>query len=384
MSAYRIPFNKPRLAGNELRYVEEALERGHLSADGIFTLRCAELLEASLGVEKVLLTTSCTHALEMCATLLDLKPGDEVIVPSFAFVTTASAFALRGARLVFADVRADTFNLDETALEALVTPRTKAIVPLHYAGVGCEMDAILEIARDAGVSVVEDNAHGLFGSYRNRPLGSFGRLATQSFHETKNFTCGEGGALVVNDPELVERAEILRHKGTDRGRFLRGEVDRYTWVDLGSSYAPSEILAAFLFAQLEARERIQAERARRWRRYRAALHGWAEEHGVHLPNVPDHCRQPHHMFHLLLPAQSERNALIDHLRERGIIAVFHFQPLHRSVMGWRSGGHAAKCPVAESVSGRLVRLPFYNGMSDADQNEVVAAVQSFQGFRARP
>ena len=382
MSAWRIQFNRPRLAGNELRYLEEALERGHLSCDGIFTQRCAVLLEEALGGGRVLLTTSCTHALEMCAALLELGEGDEVIVPSFAFVTTANAFASCGARPVFADVRADTLNLDERGLEALVTPRTRAIVALHYAGVGCEMDAILEIAGRAGVAVVEDNAHGLFGRYRGRPLGSFGRLATQSFHETKNFTCGEGGALVVNDPALAERAEILRHKGTDRGRFQRGEVDRYTWVDWGSSYAPSEILAAFLFAQLEARERVQAEREVLWARYRAELEGWAERHEVALPQVPPHCEQPHHMFYLLLPSREERDALIAHLRERGILAVFHFQPLHRSAMGRRFGGDSAHCPVSEDVSARLVRLPFYNGMSEADQMEVVACVRGFEGFQS--
>ena len=259
MSEWRIPFNRPSLVGNETLYLRQAVEDGHISGDGAFTRRCSELLESLLGVGRVLLTPSGTHALEMCALLLEVGPGDEFVVPSFAFVTTASAFALRGGRPVFLDVRPDTLNLDETQLRGKITPRTKAIVALHYAGVACEMDAIQEVSRETGVPIVEDNALGLFGSYRGRLLGSFGCLAIQSFHETKNISCGEGGALLINRPDLVERAEILREKGTDRSRFFRGQVDKYTWVDLGSSYLPSELQAAFLYAQLEARERIPLE-----------------------------------------------------------------------------------------------------------------------------
>lgn len=378
MTGYRIPFNKPCLAGGELRYIAQAVERGHLSGDGAFTQKCAELLEAAIGGHRVLLVSSCTHALEMCALLLGFRAGDEVIVPSFAFVTTANAFAIRGARPVFADVRSDTLNLDETRIAGRITPRTKAIVALHYAGVGCEMDEIVRIAEARGIALVEDNAHGLFGSYKDKPLGSFGCLATQSFHETKNFTCGEGGALVVNRPELVDRAEIVRQKGTDRARFLRGEVEKYTWVDYGSSYVPSELQAAFLYAQLEARDRIQTERSRLWRSYFTELRSWAEACGVGLPHVPEHCSHPSHMFYLLLPSRQIRERLIEHLGRSGILAVFHFQPLHLSDMGRRLGGRAGDCPVAENVSERILRLPLYNGMTEGEQAEVVAAILEFE------
>ncbi len=373
----RIPFNRTSLAGDELRYIADAVERGHISGDGDYTKRCSEILEAELGVTRALLTTSCTHALEMCALLLDLGPGDEVIVPSFAFVTTAGAFALRGARPVFVDVRSDTLNLDEARVADRITEKTRAIVLVHYGGVGCEMDAIGKIAREAAVPIVEDTAHGLFGSYRGRALGTFGPLATLSFHETKTFSCGEGGALLINDPDLVARAEIVREKGTDRSRFFRGEVDRYTWVDQGSSYLPSEILAAFLLAQLDARERIQARRKILWERYRDALADWAAGVGTALPGVPDHCRSAHHLFHLVLPSPGARAGLIDHLRARGILAVFHYLPLHLSEMGRRFGGRPGDCPVSEDVSERLVRLPLYNGLTDAEQDEVIRAVLDF-------
>jgi dTDP-4-amino-4,6-dideoxygalactose transaminase len=289
MSTYRIPFNKPSFAGNEARYMAEAIARGHISGDGHFTKACHALLEKELGVPLVLLTTNCTHALKMSAFLVGIEPGDEVIVPSFAFVTTVLAFVLRGAKPVFCDVRPDTLNLDEKRVEGLITSRTKAIVPLHYAGVACEMDALMEIAKRRGVAVVEDNAHGLFGRYKGRYLGTFGALATQSFHETKNFTCGEGGALIVNDKALIERAEILREKGTNRSRFLRGLVHKYTWVDVGSSYLPSDLLAAFLLAQLESRDAIQARRREVWNRYALELGDWAKKHGATLPHVPAHC-----------------------------------------------------------------------------------------------
>ena len=377
MTTYRIPFNKPSFAGNEARYIVEAIERGHISGDGSFTKRCHELLQRELGVRKVLLTTNCTHALEMCGLLLDLGPGDEIIVPSFAFVTTVNAFVLRGAKPVFADVRPDTLNIDESRLERLVTPRTKAIVALHYAGVGCEMDAIGEIAARRGLVIVEDNAHGLFARYKGRLLGTFGALATQSFHETKNFSCGEGGALIVNDERMVERAEILREKGTDRSRFLRGLVHKYEWVDLGSSYLPSDLLAAFLLAQLEARVEIQGRRRAIWDRYARELAGWAAERGVALPTVPEHCEQPWHMFSMLMTSTAEREAFLKHLEARGILAVFHYQPLHLSPMGLRFGGKRGDCPVTEDAAARLVRLPIYNRLSDAEQGEVLDAVTSF-------
>ena len=373
---YRIPFNRASLAGPEPEYLLEAVANGHLAGDGPFTGRCHALLQEVLGVPRVLLTTSCTHALEMAALLLDVGPGDEVIVPSFTFVSTANAFALRGARLVFADIRPDTLNIDEQQLERLISPRTRAIVPVHYAGVGCEMDAICAVAATHGVAVVEDNAHGLFGKYRNRWLGTFGALATQSFHETKNFTCGEGGALLVNDTRFVERAEILREKGTNRSRFFRGQVDKYSWVDIGSSYLPSEILAAFLYAQLEAREKIQERRRRIWEFYEDRLAGWAEDNGVQMPIVPAHCEQPYHMFYLVMPSLESRAALIARLKARGILAVFHYLPLHLSEMGRRFGGKEGDCPVTEAVSDRLVRLPMFGALTDAELGEVVAAVKS--------
>ena len=377
MSGPRIPFNRPPRAGGELAHLERALESGHLSGDGEYTRRCSELLAAELGAERVLLTTSCTHALEMSALLLDLGPGDEVIVPSFAFVSTALAFALRGARPVFVDVRPDTLNLDEALLEAAITPRTRAIVVLHYGGVACAMDAILHLAKQHGIAVVEDNAHGLFGCWRGRPLGSLGAMATQSFHETKNLSCGEGGALVLNDASLIDRAEILREKGTDRSRFFRGQVDKYSWVDLGSSYLPSELCAAVLWAQLEEREAIQARRQAIWRRYASELAAWAAAHGVTLPVVPEGCEAPAHVFWMLLPGADARARLIAALGEAGILAVFHYLPLHVSDMGRELGGKPGDCPVAEDVSGRLVRLPLFESLTESEQGEVIDAVKSF-------
>jgi dTDP-4-amino-4,6-dideoxygalactose transaminase len=377
MSAYQIPFNKPTLSGNEFQYVAEAIGLGHISGDGAFTKKCHKLLEEALGVPKVLLTTSCTHALEMAALILDIQPGDEVIVPSFTFVTSINSFVLRGAHPVFADIRPDTLNMDENQLERLITPRTRAIVPVHYAGVGCEMDTIMEIARRHDIPVVEDNAHGLFGSYKGQFLGTFGALATQSFHETKNFQCGEGGALLINDLQYAERAEIIREKGTNRSRFFRGQVDKYTWVDIGSSYLPSDLLAAFLYAQLESREVIQAKRQHIWTTYRDALDDWAQEFNVRLPVVPAHDEQPYHMFYILMPSLDQRQALIAHLKARGILAVFHYLPLHLSEMGLKFGGRPGDCPVTEDISDRLLRLPFYNDLTGSDQQAVVDALLDF-------
>jgi dTDP-4-amino-4,6-dideoxygalactose transaminase len=373
-----IPFNRPSLVGRELEYIRAAVETMHLSGDGEYTRRCHEFLEREVGVPRALLTTSCTHALEMMALLLDVGPGDEVILPSFTFVSTVNAFVLRGARPVFADVREDTMNLDERQLERLITPRTKAIVLVHYAGVACEMDTIMAIAERHGIAVLEDNAHGLFGRYRGRQLGTFGPLAAQSFHETKNFTCGEGGALLVNDPALAERAEIIREKGTNRSRFFRGQVDKYTWVDVGSSYLPSEVLAAFLFAQFEAREQIQQRRREIWERYDAELAGWAADLGIRRPIIPPECEQPYHMYYLLLPSLAARTALIGHLKEREVNAVFHYLPLHLSEMGRSFGGQEGDCPVTESVSDRLLRLPFFGALSDADQAYAIDAIRSFR------
>jgi len=376
--AYRIPFNRATLAGSELDYVRAAIEGGHISGDGPFSRRCERLLEEALGAPRALMTTSGTAALELAALLLEIKPGDEVIVPAFTFSSTAAAFSLRGARLVFCDIHPTTLNLDESLIEPLVTKRTKALVPVHYAGVGCEMEPILELARRTGFSVLEDNAHGLLGRYRGRPLGSFGVLASQSFHETKNFTCGEGGALIINDERLIERAEVLREKGTNRKAFFRGEVDKYTWVDEGSSYVLSDLLAALLAAQLEARDAIQAARAALWRAYADGLSGWAESGGARLPFVPDHCEQPFHMFYLLLPSLEARTALIEHLRDRDILAVFHYTPLHVSPMGRRHGGREGQCPITEDVADRLVRLPFFTGLEPSEQEEVIDAITGFQ------
>jgi dTDP-4-amino-4,6-dideoxygalactose transaminase len=379
VTGLRIPFNRASLVGDELAFVREAVDNGHISGDGPFTKRCEQLLERELGARRALLTTSCTHALEMAALLLDVREGDEVIVPSFTFVSGANAFALRGAQIVFADVRPDTLNLDEARLPELVTERTRAIVATHYAGVACELDEIEAVAASVGAKVVEDNAHGLFGRYRGRALGSFGTLAAQSFHETKNVTCGEGGAILVNDEALIERAEVVREKGTNRKQFFRGDVDKYTWVDLGSSYVQSELLAAFLCAQLEARARIQDARRHVWERYAASLSAWADEQGARLPVVPDHCTQSFHLFYVLLPSLERRSALIDHLRARGILAVFHSQPLQLSKMGRSLGGRRGQCPVTEDVAHRLLRLPFYTSLTESEQDEVVQALHNFAG-----
>ncbi len=377
MTELRIPFNRASFVGNELAYIQQAVANGLISGDGLFTKRVHQLLEETLGVPKALLTTSCTHALEMAALLLDIQPGDEVIVPSFTFVSSINAFVLRGAKPVFADVRPDTLNLDESKLEALITERTRAIVLVHYAGVACEMDTIMAIANQHGIPVVEDNAHALFATYKGRYLGTFGVLATQSFHETKNFTSGEGGALLINEPGLGERAEIIREKGTNRSRFFRGLVDKYTWVDVGSSYLPSDMLAGFLYAQLEQREAIQGRRAQIWQTYDSELAAWAEENAVQRPSVPVYAEQAYHMYYILLPSLDVRERLRAYLRERGILAVFHYLPLHLSDMGRGFGGSEGDCPVTEDISDRLLRLPFFNSMTDAQQTEVIQALHEF-------
>jgi dTDP-4-amino-4,6-dideoxygalactose transaminase len=377
-SSYPIPFNQSSLCGRELEYIFQTITIGQIAGDQTFSKKCHALLEQALGVPRTMVTTSCTHALEMAALLLDVHPGDEVIVPSFTFVSTANAFALRGAKIIFADIRPDTLNLDEQQLEGLISSRTKVIVPVHYAGVGCEMDAILEIARRHDIAVVEDNAHGLFGKFRGRWLGTFGCLAAQSFHETKNITCGEGGALLINDARLIEQAEIIREKGTNRSRFFRGQVDKYTWVDIGSSYVMSDVLAAFLYGQLEVWPSIQARRQRIWNNYDRCLRGWARERGIGCPVVPAHCEQSYHMYYLLLPSLAKRQALITHLRERGILSVFHYLPLHLSAMGRQFGGQPGQCPVTEDVSDRLLRLPFYNMLDDASQTRIIEEVIRFQ------
>ncbi|MCJ7520216.1 MAG: dTDP-4-amino-4,6-dideoxygalactose transaminase [Anaerolineaceae bacterium] len=372
-----ISFNKPYIAKNEFDYISQAVHSYHISGDGPFTKKCHQLLEQTFNIKKALLTTNCTHALEMSALLLNLGPGDEVIVPSFTFVSTVNAFILRGAKPVFAEIRPDTLNIDEAKIESLINDHTKAIYVMHYAGVGCEMDRILEIASQYHLSVVEDNAHGLFGKYKGKFLGTFGSMATQSFHETKNISCGEGGALLVSDSALVERAEIIREKGTNRSRFFRGQVDKYTWVDLGSSYLPSDILAAVLLSQLEEADVIQHLRSQIWQHYEEGLAGWAKANSAQLPFIPEHCKQSFHMFYMLLPDLKTRQDLIAYLKDININAVFHYVPLHTSDMGKGYGYRNGDLPVTESVSDRLVRLPFYNDLELKNQEEVIKAINLY-------
>ncbi|MFC5265290.1 dTDP-4-amino-4,6-dideoxygalactose transaminase [Kribbella qitaiheensis] len=373
-----IPFVKAYVAGDELVYVNQSFSSAAVSGDGPFTARATELITKLTGGVGSLLTTSCTHALEMTALLLDLEPGDEVIMPSFTFVSTANAYALRGAVPVFVDIRPDTLNLDETRIEAAITGRTKAIVVVHYAGVAAAMDEVLAIAAKYGLPVIEDNAHGLGGSYHGRPLGSLGLMATQSFHGTKNVHCGEGGALVVNDADLLARAEVIREKGTNRSQFFRGQVDKYRWVDIGSSYLPADPLAAFLAAQLEHFDEIHAPRLACWQRYDEALADWAGSHGVGVPTVPAGCVHPAHMYYLLMPSHEHQQGLIAHLRERNISAPFHYVPLHSSPAGEKYGRVGpGGCAVTDRVSGSLVRLPLYSQLTEEEQNRVIDGVHSY-------
>lgn len=357
-----IPFNKPYMTGKELAYVAQAHAAGHLSGDGAFTRHCHSMLQEAIGAHRALLTHSCTAALEMAAILLDLAPGDEVIMPSFTFVSTANAFVLRGATPVFVDIRPDTLNIDEKLVEAAITPRTRAICVVHYAGVACEMDTIMDIAAKHGLKVVEDAAQGIRSHYKGRALGSIGDLATLSFHETKNVICGEGGALLVNDPGLVERAEILREKGTDRSRFFRGQVDKYTWVDIGSSYLPGEIVAAFLAAQLESADAITERRLALWNTY----HQWAaphEEQGrVRRPIIPDECSHNAHMYYLLLQDLEARTRFIENLKAAGVHAVFHYVPLHSSPAGAQYGRAPRDLPITDRISRQIVRMPLWLGL----------------------
>ena len=375
---YRIPFNRPTSAPQARDLILEALASEQLSGNGAFGRSCETSLEQLTGAHKALLTNSCSGALDISAVLLDAKPGDEVIVPSFTFVSTANAFASRGIRPVFADCRADTLNIDQRTIAPLLGPNTKAIVAMHYGGVSCDMDPILEAARERGIVVIEDNAHGLFGFYKDRPLGSLGALATQSFHETKNLTCGEGGALLVNDSSLLERAEAIREKGTNRSRFFRGQVDKYTWVDYGSNYLLSELQAALLQAQFRHHQTIQERRTAIWHRYDAELSDWARANDVRPPVVPPDCRHPSHLYYVLLPVASARPRLIEHLKAHGIPAVFHYVPLHTSPMGRRLGGAPGRCPVTEDISERLLRMPFYTDLTRDEQDMVIDAVRQFK------
>lgn len=366
-----IPFNKPYMTGRELSLIADAHASLHLSGDGKYTKLCNAWLEELSGARSALLTHSCTAALEMSALLCDIRPGDEVIVPSFTFVTTVSSFVMRGAVPVFVDIRPDTLNLDETKIEAAITERTKAIVPVHYAGVGCQMEAILAIARAHGLKVVEDNAQGVMASYKGRPLGSFGDLAAVSFHETKNIISGEGGALYINDPGLIEKAEIIREKGTNRARFFRGQVDKYTWEDLGSSYLPSEILAAFLWAQMQEAKPITARRLAIWDRYHQAFAGLEARGRVRRPVIPEGCTHNAHMYYLLLPGLKERTEFIAKMKEEGIQCVFHYLPLHSSPAGRKFGRPCGDLSNTDRVSDTLVRLPLWLGLEEDGLQERV-------------
>ena len=377
MSKYRIPFNKPFIVGKELYYIAQCVLGGHTSGDGPFTKKCQALMERAFGAKKILLTHSCTAALEMAALLCDIKQGDEVILPSFTFVSTANAFYLRGARLVFVDICRDTLNLDETKIEDAVTARTKAIVPVHYSGVGCEMDTIMNIAHRHNVFVVEDAAQAVNAKYKDKYLGTIGDLGAFSFHETKNFICGEGGAISINNDEMLERAEIIREKGTNRSMFYRGEVDKYSWVDIGSSFLPSDILAAFLYAQLENMDQINRRRSELFDYYYKALIPLVNDGKLRLPYVSNECESNSHLFYIILEDEKTRNALIDHLKSKAILAVFHYLPLHLSAIGRSMGYKEGQLPITESMSVRLLRLPFYYGMKIEEQAEVVDAITDF-------
>jgi dTDP-4-amino-4,6-dideoxygalactose transaminase len=377
----RIPFNKPSVVGSELIYVGQAVAGGHASGDGPFTRRAQDMLEKRFGANRVLLTTSCTSALELAALLCDLQPGDEVIVPSYTFVSTANAFVLRGARPVFVDIRPDTLNIDERLIEQAITPRTRAIFPIHYAGVACEMDTIMDIADRHGLIVVEDAAQGVFAQYKDRWLGTIGHLGCYSFHETKNISCGEGGALVINDPAMEDRAEILREKGTNRSQFMRGQADKYTWVDVGSSYVLSDMLAAFLVGQIENMEKMARRRGEIFDRYAAMLAPLVERGLIQIPVVPTHSTTNYHMFYVLTADIEERTALIAHLGAAGILAVFHYVPLHSSPFAQSLGIPQTHLPRTEELSARLLRLPMYFDLNDWEVEEVASTVLDF--YRTR-
>tara|TARA_Y100001970_G_scaffold76719_1_gene97416 strand:+ start:16899 stop:18029 length:1131 start_codon:yes stop_codon:yes gene_type:complete len=362
----KIPFNRVDIQGNELDYIKSVIDRGHISGDSLYTEKCNNYFESKIGIKKSLLTTSCTHALEMSSILLRIKKDDEIILPAYTFVSTVNAFVIRGAKPIFADIRNDTLNIDESKIESLISKKTKAIIVVHYAGIACQMDTIMNISKKYNIPIIEDNAHGLFGKYRGEYLGTFGTFSTQSFHETKNFSCGEGGSLFLNDNTYIERAEIIREKGTNRSKFFRGQIDKYSWVDVGSSYLPSEILAAFLFAQLEKQEEIQRKRENIWNFYYQELSQWASYNNIRLPFIPIECEQSFHMFYLIMPNQDARDNFIDYLKTNGIMAVFHYLPLHLSSMGKKLGGEHYDCPITVDISNRLVRLPFYNDLDTSD------------------
>jgi dTDP-4-amino-4,6-dideoxygalactose transaminase len=374
----KMPFNKPFMVGKELRYIEEAVLNGHISGDGPFTKKCHALLEEKFEARKVLLTTSCTSALEMAALLCEVKDGDEVLMPSFTFVSTANAFHLRGAKPVFVDIRKDTLNIDERKIEGAVTERSKVIVPVHYAGVACAMNEIRSIASRHSLTIVEDAAQGINAKYGNRFLGTIGNLGCYSFHETKNIISGEGGALLINSEELIERAEIIREKGTNRSKYFRGEVDKYTWVDIGSSYLPSDLIAAFLYAQLEEIASITDKRQKAYLNYLELLHGMPEHYGIELPHTQ---MTNGHLFYILAKDETERDALLTHMKQNGICAVFHYVPLHSSPMGLKLGYEQGMLPITENISSRLIRLPLYYDLTFDNQQNVADCIESFYETR---
>jgi dTDP-4-amino-4,6-dideoxygalactose transaminase len=365
-----IPFNKPFMTGRELWHIAQAHTNGHLSGNGLFTKKCQSWLETQTKAQKALLTHSCTAALEMTAILADIQPGDEVIMPSYTFVSTANAFVLRGGVPVFVDIRLDTLNIDETKIEMAITPKTKAIVPVHYAGVACEMDTIMDIARRHNLVVIEDAAQGIMSTYKGRPLGSIGHMGTYSFHETKNIISGEGGTLLINDERLAERAEIIWEKGTNRSQFFRGQVDKYTWVDIGSSYLPGEVIAAFLLAQIEEADNITQQRLSIWLSYHNALERLEEAGKLRRPFVPTECKQNAHMYYILLPNLATRSNVIEQLKLAGINAVFHYVPLHNSPFGKKHGRASGDLPVTLMASNCLIRLPLWLGLEVYQQNVV--------------
>jgi dTDP-4-amino-4,6-dideoxygalactose transaminase len=379
MTAYDIPFNRPYLNGRERGYVDQVLQSRRLAGDGSFSRRCQTLMEQRFGAMNVQLTTSCTSALEVAALLCDLSPGDEIIMPSYTFVSTANSFWLRGAKIKFIDVRPDTLNIDEMQIEGAIGPRTRAVVPVHYAGVGCEMDTIIAISSKHGLTVIEDAAQGVNATYKGRYLGTIGDMGCYSFHESKNFVAGEGGAFVTNNKSLARRAEIIREKGTNRSQFFRGEIDKYTWMDVGSSYIASDLLAAVLLAQLEAMEEITSLRRRVYDRYAMELAPLVDAGTIELQSVPAHCQSNFHLFYLLAEDLRVRTRLIDHLKQRGILAVFHYVPLHTSPVGQEMGYRAGMLPVTEDRADRLVRLPLYAGLSDDQASRIVNEVRRFFG-----
>ena len=375
-----ISFNVPPVVGNEMKYIKEAIENKKICGDGVFTKKCSAWLEQKTGTAKALLTTSCTHATEMAAILADIQPGDEVIMPSYTFVSTADACVLRGAKAVFVDIRPDTMNIDENLIEEAITERTKAIVPVHYAGVACEMDTICGIAEKYHLSVIEDAAQGVLSTYKGRQLGTIGDYGCYSFHETKNYSMGEGGALLIKDPENIERAEIIREKGTNRSKFFRGQIDKYTWMDAGSSYLPSELNAAYLWAQLEVADKILEDRMNSWKEYYRQLQPLKEAGLIELPFVPENCTHNAHMFYIKTKDLEERQELIGYLKSKGIAAVFHYIPLHSSPAGQKYGTFSGEDRYTTKESERLLRLPMYYGLEKKQIDYIVKTVNEFYKF----